>query len=141
VLLKDLVPKQAKVRNKKQLLRFVHYLLGREGLINIDYADFNTVFSRASQIYYGYGYAWSKKIKEGKGRRAGRSALRRLVPKNKFRSVILNISGGSDLALHEVSEAAEQIYSCCGRRANIIFGAVIDKKLKGKIRVDVVGVW
>ncbi len=140
MLLNDLVPKQAKVHNKKQLLRFVRYLLGREGLINIDYADFNTVFSRANKIYYGYGFAWSKKIKEGKGRRAGRSALRRLLPKNKFRSVILNISGGNDLALHEVSDTAEQIYQSCSRRANIIFGAVIDKKLKGKIRVDVVGV-
>jgi cell division protein FtsZ len=52
--------------------------------------------------------------------------------------VVFNITGGSDLTLHEVNAAAETIYEVVDPDANIIFGAVIDEKLSGEIRITVI---
>jgi cell division protein FtsZ len=54
------------------------------------------------------------------------------------RGVVLNITGGSDLTLHEVNAAAETVYEVVDPNANIIFGAVIDDKLQGEIRITVI---
>ncbi len=52
--------------------------------------------------------------------------------------VVFNITGGSDLTLHEVNQAAEIIYEAVDPNANIIFGAVIDDRLQGEIRITVI---
>jgi cell division protein FtsZ len=52
--------------------------------------------------------------------------------------VVFNITGGSDLTLHEVNAAAETIYEVVDPNANIIFGAVIDDKMEGEIRITVI---
>jgi cell division protein FtsZ len=52
--------------------------------------------------------------------------------------VLINITGGPDLSLHEVSEVSSVIHDAAGEDANIIFGAVIDPNLKGEIRVTVI---
>jgi len=54
------------------------------------------------------------------------------------RGVVFNITGGSDLTLHEVSQAADIIYEAVDPNANIIFGAVIDERLQGEIRITVI---
>jgi cell division protein FtsZ len=54
------------------------------------------------------------------------------------RGVVFNITGGSDLTLHEVNAAAEIIYEGVDPNANIIFGAVIDERLQGEIRITVI---
>ena len=54
------------------------------------------------------------------------------------RGVVLNITGGSDLTLHEVNAAAEAIYEVVDPNANIIFGAVIDDRLQGEVRITVI---
>ena len=52
--------------------------------------------------------------------------------------VVLNITGGRDLTLHEVNTAAETIYDIVDEDANIIFGAVVDEKMQGEVRVTVI---
>jgi cell division protein FtsZ len=52
--------------------------------------------------------------------------------------VVFNITGGEDMTLHEVNAAAETIYEVVDQNANIIFGAVIDPKLDGEIRITVI---
>jgi cell division protein FtsZ len=54
------------------------------------------------------------------------------------RGVVFNITGGTDLTLHEVNAAAEIIYEVVDPNANIIFGAVIDDKMQGEIRITVI---
>lgn len=54
------------------------------------------------------------------------------------RGVVFNITGGSDLTLHEVNAAAETIYEVVDPNANIIFGAVIDDRLQGEVRITVI---
>jgi cell division protein FtsZ len=54
------------------------------------------------------------------------------------RGVVFNITGGSDLTLHEVNAAAETIYEVVDPNANIIFGAVIDDRMQGEIRITVI---
>jgi cell division protein FtsZ len=54
------------------------------------------------------------------------------------KGVVLNITGGQDLTLHEVNAAAETIYEVVDPNANIIFGAVIDEKMQGEIRITVI---
>ena len=51
---------------------------------------------------------------------------------------MLNITGGNDLTLHEVNAAAETIYEVVDPNANIIFGAVIDEKMQGEVRITVI---
>ena len=135
---KKILPAKAKIKNKRKLFNFIDFLLSKSGLINIDYADVQTVFHKAKYISYGYGLAWAKQ-KRGKGIRAGSMALSRLGLDKKFKSVIFNVTGGNELSLHEINDAANQIYSAFSKRAHVIFGATIDKKYRGKIRVDVVG--
>jgi len=54
------------------------------------------------------------------------------------KGVVFNITGGSDLTLHEVNSAAETIYEVVDPEANIIFGAVVDDRLQGEIRITVI---
>jgi cell division protein FtsZ len=54
------------------------------------------------------------------------------------RGVVFNITGGTDLTLHEVNAAAEAIYEVVDPNANIIFGAVIDDRLQGEVRITVI---
>ena len=54
------------------------------------------------------------------------------------RGVIINVTGGSDLTLAEVSEASDIIYSAAHEDANIIFGAVVDPKMEGQVKITVI---
>ena len=54
------------------------------------------------------------------------------------RGILLNITGGADLTLHEVNEAAEIVRSSADKEANIIFGTVIDEKMAGELKITVV---
>jgi cell division protein FtsZ len=141
VITNNLFPKKARVSNRKKLLSFINWVLLREGLINIDYADLKTIFNDARQIDYGSGLSWSKKTDGmSRGDRVGAAVIKHLGGgKDKYRAVLFNVAGGKDLSLHDVNDAAMRVYSACSRRVHIIFGAVIDKKYQGKIRIDVVG--
>lgn len=107
------------------------------GLINLDFADIKAVMSNAGSALMGVGEA------EGtdKARKAVEAAIDSpLVEVNidGARGVLINITGGPDLTMAEIEEAAKTITELCAPDANIIFGATIDKDYSGKIKVSVI---
>jgi cell division protein FtsZ len=107
------------------------------GLINVDFADVKTVMTAAGSALMGIGSASG----EGRAVEAARMAISSPLLEasiNGACGVIFNVTGGSDLTLHEVNDAAEVIYSAVDSEANIIFGAVLDDRMQGEIRITVI---
>jgi cell division protein FtsZ len=108
------------------------------GLINLDFADVKTIMSRMGIAIMGTGVATG----EDRARLAATAAVSSpLLEDNSMqgaRGVIINVTGGPDLTLTEVSEASEIIYSAAHEDANIIFGAVVDHSMEGKVKITVI---
>jgi len=107
------------------------------GLINLDFADIKAIMSNAGSALMGVGEADG----ENKARRAVESAIDSpLVEVNidGARGVLINITGGPDLTMAEIEEAAKAVTQKTAPDANIIFGATIDKDLKDTIRITVI---
>ena len=107
------------------------------GLVNVDFADVRTGMSDAGSALMGIG------ISTGKSRaiEAARASISSPLLESSIegaRGVVFNITGGSDLTLHEVNAAADIIYEVVDPEANIIFGAVIDERLQGEMRITVI---
>src|SRR3954471_15657661 len=110
-------------------------LITTPGLINTDFADVKMIMSNAGSALMGIGYG------EGRALAAARSAISSPLLEASIegaRGILLNISGGSDLGLFEVNEAAEVIHGVAHPDANIIFGAVIDDEMGDEVRVTVI---
>ncbi|MGF1494670.1 MAG: cell division protein FtsZ [Microcoleaceae cyanobacterium] len=107
------------------------------GLVNVDFADIRAVMADAGSALLGIGVASGKsRAKEAADAAIASPLLESSVDGAK--GVVFNITGGSDLTLHEVNTAAEAIYEVVDPNANIIFGAVIDEKLQGEIKITVI---
>jgi cell division protein FtsZ len=107
------------------------------GLVNVDFADVRTVMADAGSALMGIGVGSGKsRAKEGSVAAISSPLLESSIQGAK--GVVLNITGGTDLTLHEVNTAAETIYEIVDPNANIIFGAVIDEKMQGEIRITVI---
>ena len=107
------------------------------GLINLDFADVRTVMAEAGSALIGIGVASG----EDRALRAAQAAVSSPLLEtsmNGARGVLINITGGLDLGLMEVSEAAQIVKDAADPDANIIFGAVIDDKVDGEIRITVI---
>jgi len=107
------------------------------GLINLDFADVRTIMSNAGSALMGIGVASG----ENRASEAARAAISSPLLEGSIegaKGILLNISGGSDLGLFEVNEAAEIIASIADPDANIIFGAVIDDSLGDELKVTVI---
>lgn len=107
------------------------------GLINLDFADVRTIMSNAGSALMGIGVASG----ENRAVEAAKNAIASPLLEASIdgaQGVLLNISGGSDLGLFEVNEAAEVIANAAHPEANIIFGAVIDDTLAEEVRVTVI---
>ncbi len=107
------------------------------GLVNVDFADVRAVMADAGTALMGIG--------TGSGKSRAREAATQAISSplleasiDGARGVVLNITGGSDLTLHEVNAAAETVYEVVDPNANIIFGAVIDERLQGEILITVI---
>jgi len=112
-------------------------LITTPGLINTDFADVKMVMMDAGSALMGIGYGSG----EGRALAAARSAISSPLLESSIegaRGILLNISGGSDLGLLEVNEAAEVVHSVAHPDANIIFGAVIDDAMGDEVRVTVI---
>ena len=107
------------------------------GLVNVDFADVRAVMADAGSALMGIGIGSGKsRAKEGATAAISSPLLESSIEGAK--GVVLNITGGHDLTLHEVNTAAETIYEIVDPNANIIFGAVIDEQMQGEIRVTVI---
>jgi cell division protein FtsZ len=107
------------------------------GLINLDFADVRTIMKDAGSALMGIGTASG----ENRAVEAARAAISSPLLEASVegaRGILLNITGGGDLGLFEINEAAEIIASAADKDCNIIFGAVIDPSLGDEIRVTVV---
>lgn len=112
-------------------------LITTPGLINTDFADVRMIMHGAGSALMGIGYASG----DGRAVQAARNAIASPMLEASIegaRGIVLNISGGSDLGLFEVNEAAEIIHGVAHPDANIIFGAVIDDDMGDEVRVTVI---
>jgi len=107
------------------------------GLINLDFADVRTVMHEAGTALIGIGSANG----ENRAVEAAKSAISSPLLEESVEGadgILLNITGGRDLGLFEVNEAAEIISSAADANANVIFGSVIDDSLDDEVRVTVI---
>jgi cell division protein FtsZ len=122
----------------RQAIQGISDLILVPGLINLDFADVKTIMSGMGVAMMGTGTA------EGDGRAV--SAAQKAVSSplledgsvHGARGVIINITGGPDMSLMEVNEASCIIQEAAHEDANIIFGAVVDPKLEGKVKITVI---
>lgn len=107
------------------------------GLINVDFADVKAIMQTAGSALMGVGRATG----EGRAVEAARNAINSPLLEctiDGASGVIFTVTGGPDLTLHEVQEAANVIYSAVSDEANIIFGAVLDDRLHGEVLITVI---
>jgi cell division protein FtsZ len=107
------------------------------GLINLDFADVRTIMHEAGSALMGIGDASG----ENRAAEAAKNAISSPLLEQSVEGatgILLNITGGSDLGLFEVNEAAEIIQSAADSNSNIIFGAVVDEGIGDAVRVTVI---
>jgi len=113
-------------------------LISVPGLVNLDFADVRTVMSEMGDALMGAGVAGGDERALQAAQRAIASPLLEEVSIAGALGVLVNITGGEDLTLHEVNDATTVISEAAGSDANIIFGAVIDKAMGDQLRVTVI---
>jgi len=119
-------------------VRGVTDLMMMPGLINLDFADIRTVMSEMGKAMMGTGEAEGDKRAIDAAEAAISNPLLDDTSMKGAKGVLINITGGMDMTLFEVDEAANRIRDEVDPEANIIFGSTFDEKLNGKIRVSVV---
>jgi cell division protein FtsZ len=120
----------------RQGIQGISDLITQPGLINLDFADVKTIMTDAGSAMMGIG--------EGSGEHRAADAAQKAIASPLLettiegaRGVIFNITGGPDMAMYEVNEAAEMISRAVDPEAQIIFGASVDPGMSGKVRVTV----
>ncbi len=119
-------------------VRGVTDLMVMPGLINLDFADIRTVMSEMGKAMMGTGEADGDKRAVEAAERAISNPLLDDVTMQGAKGVLINITGGPDMTLFEVDEAANRIREEVDQQANIIFGSTFEEALEGTIRVSVV---
>src|SRR5688572_16807289 len=107
------------------------------GLVNLDFADVRTIMRDAGSALMGIGEASG----ENRAAEAARTAVSSPLLEASIEGatgILLNVSGGTDIGLFEVNEAAEVVTGAADQSANVIFGAVIDESTKDEVRVTVI---
>ncbi len=121
-----------------QAVRGISDLIITPGLINLDFADVRTVMAEMGLALMGAAVASGENRAIEAAQKAISSPLLEDISIQGARGVLINITGGPDLCLHEVNEAASMIQEEAHEDANIIFGAVIDEGLTDEIRITVI---
>jgi cell division protein FtsZ len=107
------------------------------GLVNLDFAVVKTIMRDAGSALMGIGVASG----ENRAAEAARAAVSSPLLEASIEGatgILLNVSGGTDIGLFEVNEAAEVVTGAAAQDANVIFGAVIDDSLSDEVRVTVI---
>jgi len=121
----------------KQAVQGISDLIAVPGLINLDFADVKTIMTERGSALMGIGSATG----ESRAAEAARKAIQSPLLETSIdgaRGIIMNITGGSNLSLYEVNEAAEIVIAASDPEVNMIFGASIDENLKEDIKVTVI---
>ena len=122
----------------RQAIQGISDLILVPGLINLDFADVKTIMSGMGLAMMGTGIAEGPDRAIEAAKRAINSPLLEGAQVNGSRGVIINVTGGHDLSLMEVSEASSIVQEAADADANIIFGAVVDPALTGKVKITVI---
>lgn len=121
----------------RQGVQGVSDLITIPGLVNLDFADVRTIMTDKGLAHMGVGTGTG----DNRAQQAAKEAISSPLLETSIvgaTGVLLNITGGSDLGLLEINEAAEIVQEAADPDANIIFGAVIDESLKEEIRITVI---
>lgn len=121
-----------------QAVKGIADLITITGLINLDFADVRAVMNEMGMALMGTGIASGEKRSMVAAQQAIASPLLEDISIQGARAILMNVTGGADLTLHEVNEAASLVQEEAHEEANIIFGAVIDESMKKAIRVTVI---
>ncbi|MBU5595405.1 cell division protein FtsZ [Amphibacillus sp. MSJ-3] len=121
----------------RQGVQGISDLIATPGLINVDFADVKTIMSDKGSALMGIGVATG----ENRATEAAKKAISSPLLETSIdgaRGVLMNITGGTSLSLYEVQEAADIVTSAADQEVNVIFGSVINDKLKDEIVVTVI---
>ncbi len=122
----------------RQAIQGISDLILVPGLINLDFADVRTIMAGMGMAMMGTGVATGENRAIDAARAAISSPLLEGAAVDGARGVIINVTGGTDLSLIEVSEASSIIHEAAHEDANIIFGAVVDPRLGGQVKITVI---
>ncbi len=121
----------------KQGVQGISDLIAVPGLVNLDFADVQTIMREQGLAHMGIGRATG----ENRAIEAAKQAIQSPLLETSIRGakgVLLNITGGGDLGLFEINEAASLVQEASDQEANIIFGAVINEDLGDELRITVI---
>ncbi len=118
--------------------RSISDLINVNGYINLDFADIRTIMAGMGDALMGTGVGIGENRARVAAEQAITSPLLNNVDISGARGVLINITGGSSLSMHEVGEASTLIQESVGDSANVIFGMVVDEQLSDELRVTVI---
>ena len=121
----------------RQGVQGISDLIAVTGTVNLDFADVKTIMLNTGMAHMGIGRASGENRAEDAAKQAVQSPLLETSIEG-ARGVIINITGGEDLGLHEVNTAAELVQRSVDPEANIIFGTVTDPEMKDEIQITVI---
>lgn len=122
----------------RQAIQGISDLILVPGLINLDFADVTTIMSGMGLAIMGTGVGFGDTKAVDAATQAISSPLLEDASVDGARGVIINVTGGTDLSLIEVSEATSIIHAAAHEDANIIFGAVVDPAMDGQVKITVI---
>lgn len=123
-----------------QATRGISDLISVHGLVNLDFADVKTIMKNMGDALMGTGFAEGENRAVMAADSAIHSPLLDDISIAGAQGILINITGGEDMTLYDVSDATQTVYDAVGEdsETNIIFGAVTDPNMNGKIRVTVI---
>jgi len=121
-----------------QAVKGISDVITVSGLVNVDFADVKTIMSEMGQALMGSGVARGENRAAEAARKAISSPLLEDISINGAKGVLINITGSSDMTIHDVNEASTLIHEEAHDDAHIIFGAVIDENMGEEVRVTVI---
>jgi cell division protein FtsZ len=113
-------------------------IITKPGLVNVDFADVRSVMAEAGTALLGIGVGSGRSRATEAAQAAITSPLLEAARIDGAKGVVVNVSGGKDMTLEDMTTAAEVIYDVVDPEANIIIGAVVDERLEGEIHVTVI---
>ncbi|MEM7245684.1 MAG: cell division protein FtsZ [Acidobacteriota bacterium] len=122
----------------RQAVQGISDLITVPGEINLDFADVKTIMSGMGMAVMGTGIAKGEQRAVEAANKAISSPLLEEASIEGARGILINITGGEDMTLYEVSEAAEIVHEHAHPEAQIIFGTVIDKKMSDSVKITVI---
>ena len=143
--LKDVIagaPLQEAFRNADDVLRMgvkgISDIITCPGLVNVDFADIRSVMTEAGTALLGIGIGSGRSRALEAAQAAMNSPLLEAARINGAKGCVINITGGKDMTLEDMTSASEIIYDVVDQEANIIVGAVVDEAMEGEIQVTVI---